>query len=118
MSLLVNIRIYDKSGEYTEIELDNGKDLAGGERFRFNLYGSNLAESLGFKLLPQLKQHDLYVESQKLDELENELKTILEKVEEFSRVAESELEYVKDRVRNVLNAVQIAKKVNGVLVIW
>ena len=118
MSLSVNIRIYDESGEYTEIELDNGRDLAGGERFRFKLYGSNLAESLGFKLLPQLKQHDLYVESQKLDELENELKTIQEKVGEFSRAAESDQEYVKARVQNVLKAVQIARKVNGVVVIW
>ena len=118
MSLAVNIRVYDKNGEFSEIDIINGKDLAGGENFRFVLYGSELAENLGLKLLPQLKKHDLYVESKKLNDLENELKTILKNVEEFTKVAESEQEYVKARVQNILDAVQIAKQVNGVIVIW
>lgn len=118
MSLNVNIRVYDENDKYSEIELGQGKDLAGGERLRFILYGSELAENLGFKLLPQLKSHDLFVEPEKLHELENELKTILENVEEFSKSAESEQEYVKARVQNILDAVQIAKKEKGVIVIW
>lgn len=118
MSLLINIRVYDVNGEYSEIELENGKDLAGGERFRFDLYGSDLAEKLGFILLPQLKHQDLYVEPQKLNELESELENILENVEEFAKVAESEKEYVKTRVQNILDAIHIAKKEKGVIVIW
>ncbi len=117
MSLSVNIRIYDESGDESQIELKNGKDLAGVERLRFVLYGSELAEKLGFKILPQLKNQDLYVKSENLNELENELKTILENIDEFSKTAESEQEYIKARVQNILDAVQIAKKANGVIVI-
>lgn len=118
MSLSINIRVYNENGEYSEIELDNGRELAGGENFRRKLYGSDLAKTLGFELLPQLKRHDLYVEPQKLNELENEFKTILEKVDEFAREVESEQEYVKARVQNVLNVVQIARKEKGTIVIW
>lgn len=118
MSLLVNIRIYDENGEYAEIELGQGKDLAGGERLRFVLYGSELAENLGLKLLPQLKNHDLYVEPDNLNELENEIITILNNVEKFAKNADSPQEYVETRVQNILNAIQTAKKEKGVIVIW
>jgi len=118
MSLLVNVRVYDENGEYSEIELEQGKDLAGGERLRFILYGSELAENLGLKLLPQLKNHDLHVEPDNLDELENELKTILDNIEEFAKNADFVQEYVKARVQNIFDAIQIARKEKGVLVIW
>lgn len=118
MSLLVNIRIYYENGEYSEIHLTNGKDLAGGERFRSILYGSEVAENLGLTILPQLKYQDLYIESEKLEDVEKELKIILENIEEFMKVVDSKQDYVQARVQNVLDAVQIAKEKNGVIVIW
>lgn len=118
MSLLVNVRVYDENGEYSEIELENGKDLAGFENCRYTLYGSDLAESLGFKFLPQLKQSDLYVDVEDLEDLEKELEAILEKIDKFSQTSDLNQEYIQIRIANVLDAIQIAKKVSGVVVIW
>jgi hypothetical protein len=119
MSLAVSVFAFDKDGEEIEIELEKGKDLAGFENSRDKLYGSELAEHLGLKLLSQLKHHDLYdIKDEKLNELEAELKTILENIEEFSRVSEFKEEYIKARVQNISDAVQIARQVNGTVVIW
>jgi hypothetical protein len=119
MSLAVSVFVFDKEGEEFEIELEEGKDLAGFESSRYKLYGSELAENLGLKLLSQLKHHDLWgIKDEKLNELENELKIILENIKAFSQVSEFKEEYIKWRVQNILDAVQIARKVNGAVVIW
>ncbi len=118
MSLLVNVRVYDESGKYEDIKINKGRDLAGFESSRYKLYGSVLAESLGIKLLAELKYNDLYVGNEKLGQLENELNIILERIKQFSEDSEFEEEYIKERVGNILDAVQMAKNLKGIVVIW
>ncbi len=119
MSLSVSVFAYDDNDEKFNIELDNGRDLAGFESSRYKLYGSELAENLGLKLLPQLKSHDLWdVGGEQLNELESELKTIIENLEAFSKESGFEQEYIKARVQNILDAVQIAREKKGIIVIW
>jgi hypothetical protein len=116
MSLSVSVFVFDDTGEKVKVELDKGKDLAGFESSRYKLYGSKLAESLRLKLLPQLKSHDLWdVGGDQLNELESELKTIIENVEAFSKESEFEQEYIKARVQNILDAIQIAREKTGVI---
>jgi len=119
MSLIVCVYVYDRNGVKTEIELGQAKDLAGFESSRDKLYGSELAEKLGLKLLPQLKSQDLYeIKGEQLNELERELNIIIENLNQFSEVSGFKQDYIKVRVENIINAVQTAGKVDGVVYIW
>lgn len=118
MSMLVTVYGFDENGQEFCVELERGKELAGFESSRNKLYGSDLAESLGLTLLPQLKKNDLWIPFEQLDDLKGELELILENVADFSKVSGYDQEYIEARVGNILDAIDLAKKVNGKVVVW
>lgn len=64
MSLLVHTFIRNADGGWDILEgPPGGRDLAGGERWRSAVWGSESALALGARFLPRLASGDLYVEA-------------------------------------------------------
>lgn len=116
MSLLVNAYTRDEAGQTSFIEPnDQSYTLAGPESFRTTFYGGQTARSLGLRLLPSLAVEDLYVEGQDLSTLRVEAQILLQNIDQFTV---ENAETMQFRVRNILNAVELAQNAKGGVVIW
>jgi hypothetical protein len=119
MSLLVNAYTRDDRGEMSFLDPnDHSQELAGFEAFRKTFYGSQTARSLGLRLLPSLVEADLYVEGNDLANLHDEARLVLGNIGLFAEEAAADIEVLKVRVQNILDAIERAQKANGGVVIW
>lgn len=113
MSLVVNIfYIDDESGQYIEADLtliEPGKELAGLERWRTEVYGSSVIKYLGAKFLPQLSRQDLWVENKQLDDFETEIKLLLNNISLIAKETGYSYLSIEYRFKNILEAAIRAK---------
>ena len=78
--------------------------LAGFEATRFNFYGSDKANGLGLKILPQLAKDNIYAEGiEELDALQAEVQILFDSLD-------SSDDYWPFRLGNILRAIDCAKQ--------
>ena len=119
MSLSVyTYQIDQDTGEYKG-SIGDGQ-MAGGESWRSEVYGSTAAKSLGLKILPTLNEPDtaFWQGQEMLDCLESEAVTLLENLVFVAEQSAYEAESIRYNVQNILDAVLKAKEINGGVVIW
>ncbi|MFJ4777429.1 hypothetical protein [Streptomyces sp. NPDC088762] len=124
MSLLVHTFIRNADGGLELLEdPPNGEDLAGGERWRTVVWGSQSARLLGARFLPRLADGDLYVEAADvagfLEEcmlLRNESEALVAGVQEPAGPAL--LDNVESKLDNFITASRRALDVGGGVLIW
>ena len=119
MSLLVNVFIRDQEDQVVVLdEASSGSELAGYEVCRRTLYGGKTAQSLGLVLLPTLQEQDLYAEGGAVDLLAQEATIILKHIALFAQESGFEPAYIQQRIKNIIHATEMAKKVSGGVLIW
>lgn len=119
MSLLVNAYRRNDAGEMVFLDPDDGsKELAGFEVYRKTFYGGEAAQSLGLRLLPSLRETDLYVEGEDLNKLQSEAQLVAQNIQLFVAEAGDNAEGLLPRIRNILDAIDRARKDHGGVVIW
>ena len=121
MSLIVyTFRIDCDSGKYIEEDLDliePGKELAGFESWRTEVYNSTIVKSLGAKFLPTLANSNLYVHNQEIEDFETEVKLLLDNVNDISNSINIDYKIIEFRLNNILQAIARAIKQNGGIII-
>src|SRR5215510_470271 len=95
-----------------------GTELAGYERTRTDLWGSDCIVSLGAQLLPVLASTDLLVMPWQLDVLDGDCQLILRHLELVATVTCFDEDYISMRVGNIRHAIARARAVRGRVVIW
>ena len=105
MTLSVNAYYLDKEGNEIDIPFlpeSNANELAGVETSRKEFYGSEISKSLGLKILTRLKEQPfIAVERRNIDDLESEVKLLLDNLDKFSDNG-----YWAFRLNNILCAIQ------------
>ncbi len=118
MSLWVDVDCIDENGDKTDIDLGSGGHLMGFESFRYSVWGAPIMEKLGLSLLPSLaKTAFIFVEGDKLDQLQVEALTIQENVELVIEHIPADEQFIMHRTNNVIRAVDIAKGCGGTVMI-
>jgi hypothetical protein len=118
LSLNVYAYLADESSRMTILEGPAGRDSAGHERTRKELWGSASVVSLGACLLPLLATKDLYVSPAELDRLEADCLLVMDNAATVSEATDYGEEYIADRVGNIQAAIARARAANGWVVIW
>ena len=102
------------TGKMQFIKVDPGKDLAGFEVYRHEFWGTTIMQELGLKLLPTLGDGIwLVIENEELDSLEEEALIILRNAALIAQKAAPDQTHVEFYANNILNAIRIAREVNG-----
>jgi hypothetical protein len=85
MSLVVSAYWSDPSTGVTQefTDWDDGRHMAGVERARWDLWGSEALRRRGAKFLPQLAESDLWVASEELEAFVAEVQALLAEVDEL-----------------------------------
>lgn len=97
---------------------ERGKDLAGPEAWRTEVWGSSLAHSLGLTLLPSLAKRDIWATGDALDHLDREVSILFEHLDQLAQTAGRPSKDMASYLTNMKNAVIKAKEINGGVVIW
>ncbi|MFG2873736.1 hypothetical protein ACGFYU_01705 [Streptomyces sp. NPDC048337] len=125
MSLLVHTFIRNADGSWDLLEdPPNGRDLAGGERWRTVVWGSESARALGARFLPRLASGDLYVEADEVADFLEECMTLRNKSETFvaglqEPAGPALLDNVESKLDNFIAAGRRAMgAVGGGVLIW
>jgi hypothetical protein len=119
MTLVVSVYVRDSSGSMDIIEPDSpSEELAGFESYRQKLYGSQVAVSLGLKLLPSLATKDVYAEGPALEQLRDEAELAIANIGLFEAESGASAESLRPRFENIICAVHRASRVGGGVVIW
>ena len=110
MSLLIFAYRIDETDHVQELPgQESTHQLGGFEVDRRNIYGSDVARSLGLTLLPTLLTDDLYATGDDLDKLEREVDHLMENVHLFGDDAER----VTSKLANIRIALSLARAVEG-----
>ncbi|MBA3870739.1 MAG: hypothetical protein H0X30_16490 [Anaerolineae bacterium] len=107
-----------ETGEWEILNSDVGDALAGYEATRNELWGTEVISSLGLKLLPTLAYADLEVEGNQILELEAEVNAVQDNVVLIASNAPIDEYSILAITRNILKAIDRAKKIDGGVVIW
>ena len=97
---------------------DSSEPLAGFEVYRTEVYGSELAKRLGFKVLPTLASNNIYAKGQEVNKLKTEAETIMREASAFAEQFNNDAETIKYRADNIRKACIRARKMQGNVVIW
>ena len=97
---------------------DDACDVAGHERTRTDLWGSEAARALGATFLPQLADTDLQVEPGQLALFQRECEVLLAHAAELSVVTGFKADYIAARLSFIVQAVQRAQALGGGVLIW
>jgi hypothetical protein len=90
-----------------------GRDLAGFEVWRTNVWGAEAAIRRGAYFLPTLAKSDLYVEHEELDAFEAECQLLLRDIEGFAAEIQEDGAAIRHRLENFLWAIKQARQGNG-----
>ncbi|MEV6951062.1 hypothetical protein [Streptomyces sp. NPDC051183] len=125
MSLLVHTFIRNADGSWDLLEdPPNGRDLAGGERWRRVVWGSGSAVALGARFLPRLADEDLRVEADDVADFLKECLTLRSKSEAFvaglqEPAGPALLDNVESKLDNFIAAARRALEApGGGVLIW
>ncbi|MFD8321393.1 hypothetical protein [Kitasatospora purpeofusca] len=125
MSLLVKTFVVDEDGKMNLLDVPEGSsDLAGFERWRTSVWGSEAVRSLGATFFPVLADSDLTVMPDQVADFLDEcalIRSNLGLVAPSADPAKSHAEYVRqisERLRHVEDAATRARGVGGGVIIW
>ena len=119
MSLLVNVYVLDENGKMLFRDSKNSsEELAGFEVYRTEVYGSELAKRLGFKVLPTLASNNIHAKGQEINQLKAEAEIIMREASAFAEQFKNDAETIKYRADNIRKACIRARKMQGNVVIW
>lgn len=116
MTLSIGVLTFDEAGNMTIHDVGPGRDLAGFEVYREQFWGAQIMLELGLELLPRLRDGIwLWVEQPDLERLEREAEIIIQHSAEISAATLVEEHKVLWYANNLLNAIAIARTVNGIV---
>ncbi|MDI2127124.1 hypothetical protein [Yinghuangia seranimata] len=125
MSLLVKTFVVGEDGKRNLLDVPEGSSpLAGFERWRTSVWGSEAVRSLGATFFPVLAGSDLTVMPDQVADFLDEcalIRSNLGLVAPSTDPAKSHAEYVRqisERLRNVEDAAAHAQGVRGGVIIW
>ncbi|HYF61237.1 MAG TPA: hypothetical protein VD886_00395 [Herpetosiphonaceae bacterium] len=104
--------------ELIPIDWDYPETLAGFEDTRCRLWGSAALIALGARMLPELRNGDIYCYPERLDQLEADIRLVLGHLDELACAAGYGSDYIAERATNILNAVLWARRNAGGVIIW
>jgi hypothetical protein len=117
MSLIVQPYRRADTGAIVDLDISPTpphNDLAGFENWRTTVWGSGSARALGCVLLPRLAaEPELYVEAGELDELQAEVESIIEHAQSIVGPEHGAIDGLVFRARNILEAIRLARLVEG-----
>jgi hypothetical protein len=119
VSLTVDVFVVDETGESVLLDSpSDGSDLAGHERTRTDLWGSDIIRSLGGRYLPHLAANDLWVRPDSVEGFLAECDLIRVNIRAIAaRTGRSE-DYISDRLNNMIKAARRASDLGGGIVVW
>ena len=119
MSLSVDVYTTDDNGEMVLHDpKDYSETLAGFESYRTEVYGSELAMRLRFKVLPTLASTDIYAKGQEVNKLKTEAEIMMREASAFAEYVKEDADGIKQRADNIRKACIRARKMQGNVVIW
>lgn len=116
MTLIVQPYRRDATGAIADLDLSPTpphNDLAGFERWRTTVWGSGSARALGLVVLPRLACEDLYIEGPELVDLQAEVELIIDHARAIVGEEPSAIEGLVFRAHNILEAIRLARAVDG-----
>ncbi|MFI0740197.1 hypothetical protein ACH4PU_19225 [Streptomyces sp. NPDC021100] len=125
MSLSVDVFLVGEDGRIRVLEVPDGcSDLAGFERWRTTVWGSQAVRSSGARFFPVLADGDLRVDADQVRAFRRECAVLRENLEEI--VAGVEPGMAADRLRgqlparlaNIEDAARRAEEVGGGVLVW
>ncbi|WP_457033729.1 hypothetical protein [Kitasatospora sp. P5_F3] len=125
MSLMVKVFVVDADGKRQILEVQEGSsDLAGFERWRTTVWGSEVVRSLEAQFFPVLADADLWVEARQVSDFRRECAVLRENLEEIVaggspvRTAEELRRQISERLANIEDASRRAEGMGGGVLIW
>jgi len=125
MSLSVKVFVVGEDGKRNLLDVPEGSsDLAGFERWRTSVWGSEAVRSLGARQFPILASGDLTVAPDQVSDFLGEcalIRSNLELIAPSADPAKSHAKYVRqisERLRNIEEAAEHARSVRGGVIIW
>ncbi|MFD3518905.1 hypothetical protein [Streptomyces sp. NPDC058653] len=125
MSLSVEVFVVGADGKRQILDIPEGcSDLAGFERWRTTVWGSEVVRSLGAQFFPVLAEADLYVEAGQVPEFRRECALLRENLEEIVaggspvRTAEELRRQISERLANIEDAATRAQGMGAGVLIW
>ncbi|MEV8629269.1 hypothetical protein [Streptomyces sp. NPDC051079] len=121
MSLNVDTYVYEPNGEWTLLDDpddDYSRTMAGFERSRSKLWGSEAVRALGARFLPRLDGSDLKVEPGDIDAFLAECEALRPHVDHLGEVSGYGNEYVARCLDNIVAASVRAKAERGGVIVW
>ncbi|MFE4873836.1 hypothetical protein [Streptomyces sp. NPDC056682] len=125
MSLSVDVFVVGTDGELQILDVPEGaSDLAGFERWRTTVWGSDTVGSLGARFFPQLSSDDLKVEPSEVSAFLQECALLRKHLEDIAtrtvrpRTLEEHRHALSRRLANIENAANRAQSIGGGVLIW
>ncbi|HBN75376.1 MAG TPA: hypothetical protein DD473_06080 [Planctomycetaceae bacterium] len=119
MSLLVHTFTRGPDGAMNFVEpAEQWQELAGFEDYRWKVYSSLTAKSIGMHILPTLVSSDIYVEGKDVVLLLAETELALANIDAFATEAQTTPKSLRPGLQNIVNACHQASKIGGGVVIW
>ncbi|KAB7845038.1 hypothetical protein [Streptomyces mobaraensis] len=125
MSLSVDVFLVREDDGIRVLEVPDGcSDLAGFERWRTTVWGSQAVRSLGARFFPVLAGDDLRVDADQVRAFRRECAVLRENLEDIVAgvnpvtTAGKLLGQLSDRLANIEDAARRAEEVGGGVLIW
>ncbi|MEW2630158.1 hypothetical protein AB0903_00460 [Streptomyces sp. NPDC048389] len=125
MSLSVNVFVMGADGERQVLDVPEGcSDLAGFERWRTSVWGSEAVRSLGTRFFPVLADADLQVEADQVPAFRRECAVLRQNIEAVVagtdpvRTLEEHKRQISERLANIEDAARRAQAAGGGVLIW
>ncbi|GAA2432637.1 hypothetical protein GCM10010191_53340 [Actinomadura vinacea] len=100
------------------LDAEPGSDLAGFERTRASLWGSEAVRSLGARFLPVLDGEDLYVMPGDVGDFLAECALVRDNIGTVAAATKWDGEFISRRLGNIIDAARRAESVGGGVVVW
>jgi hypothetical protein len=97
---------------------EGDSELAGFERTRTRLWGSEAARRFGATFLPRLAVSDLWVQPGEVELFTQECALLMSNLAVLSDASGYDEDYVGARLRNIIRAAERARQVGGGIVVW
>ena len=103
---------------WRECNPNPGKDMAGPESYREELWGSEAVCTLGCVLLPTLREKNIYAVGEQIDQLAQEVNFIRVNSALISQQTRCEEDRLEHYLTNIMDAIERARSIGGGVVIW